>query len=87
MLGSCHPFKEETAMNLEEKNKIIHDVTNSFVVIKSISKSASNFVNKVLENNNSISNDQVDLFKKAMLSLQKEISKIEIMFHDNFDKW
>lgn len=87
MLGSRHPFKEETAMNLEEKNKIIHDVTNSFVVIKSISKSASNFVNKVLENNNSISNDQVDLFKKAMLSLQKEISKIEIMFHDNFDKW
>lgn len=74
-------------MNFEEKNKIIHDVTNSFVVIKSISKSASNFVNKVLENNNSISNDQVDLFKKAMLSLQKEISKIEIMFHDNFDKW
>ncbi|MFJ1270084.1 hypothetical protein ACD661_16110 [Legionella lytica] len=74
-------------MNLEEKNKIIHDVTNSFVVIKSISKSASNFVNKVLENNNSISNDQVDLFKKAMLSLQKEISKIEIMFHGNFDKW
>lgn len=67
-------------MDLEEKNKIIHDVTNSFVVIKSISKSASNFVNKVLENNNSISNDQVDLFKKAMISLQKEISKIEIMF-------
>jgi hypothetical protein len=86
-LGSHHPFKEEIAMNLEEKNKLIHDVTNSFVVIKSISKSASNFVSKILENDNSMSNDQADLFKKAMLSLQKEISKIEIIFHDNFDKW
>lgn len=74
-------------MNLEEKNKIIHDVTNSFVVIKSISKSASNFVSKILDNDNSMSNDQADLFKKAMLSLQKEISKIEIIFHDKFDKW
>lgn len=73
-------------MNIEEKNKLIHDATNSFVVIKSISKSASNFVSKILEKDVSMSNDQADLFKKAMISLQNEISKIEKIFHDNFDK-
>jgi hypothetical protein len=70
-------------MNLEDKNMLIHDVTNSFVIINSISKSASNFVGKILEKDNTITNDQIDLFKKAMLSLQKEIAKIEIIFHNN----
>jgi hypothetical protein len=69
-------------MILEEKNKLIHDVTNSFVIINSVSKSASKFVDKILEKDNPITKDQTDLFKKAMLSLQNEISKLEIIFHN-----
>jgi len=69
-------------MSLEEKNILIHDVTNSFVIIHSISKSASNFVDKILEKDKSITKDQIDLFKKAMLSLRTEISKLEIIFQD-----
>jgi hypothetical protein len=73
-------------MKPEEKNKLIHDATNSFVIISSISKSASNFVDKIFEKDSAITNSQIDLFKKAMLSLQKEISKIEIIFHDSLNK-
>lgn len=73
-------------MNLEEKNKIIHDVTNSFVIINSISKSASKFVDKISDINASATEAQIDLFKKAMLSLQNEVSKLETIFKDKISK-
>jgi hypothetical protein len=73
-------------MTNEEKNKLLHDVTNSFVIINSISKSASNFVDKFFDNNCNITETQIDLFKKAMLSLQKEMSKIEDIFHERLNQ-
>ncbi|USQ15558.1 hypothetical protein J2N86_15530 (plasmid) [Legionella lytica] len=71
-------------MNLEDKKNLIHEVTNSFVIIRSISKSAFNFVDKSFDS--SITESQIDLFKKAMTSLQKEISKIEVIFQERLSK-
>ena len=73
-------------MDLEEKEQLTHDLTNSFVIINSISRSAYNFIGKFSQNETAITTSQVDLFKKAMLSLQEEVTKIEKFFQDTLSK-
>lgn len=72
-------------MNIEEKNKLLHDFTNSIVIINSLSKSASSFINKVTESDTPVSDSQMKLFKDSMLAIQNEAAKIERIFNRTID--
>ncbi|MBA2648116.1 MAG: hypothetical protein H0U75_00720 [Legionella sp.] len=67
-------------MTTEEKNKVIHDVNNSFAILNNISKSATNFVDKFFIQDTLEYKQNVEIFKKAMVSLQEEVAKLELVF-------
>lgn len=71
-------------MNKSEQLKLMHDITNSIVVVKNMARSASLFVRKTsewqLSNNHSINHRQVELFKQSMEAIQKEAKNLEQLF-------
>lgn len=70
-------------MNTLEKNKLIHDFLNSIVIINSMTKSASSFVNKISKcasDKNTVSQNQLDIFLNSMNAIRVQTSKIEKYF-------
>ena len=67
-------------MNTEKKDKLKHDFINSVVIIKSISKSAATFIDKISDKNIMVTDNQIKLFKASMSSIQQELSNIENFF-------
>ena len=73
-------------MNSEDKNKLNHDFINSAVIINSLSKSAISFIDKITDKNTTVTDNQIKLFKNAMLSIQKEMSIIKGLFQESLNK-
>lgn len=67
-------------MNTAERNKLKHDFINSVVIIKSMSKSAATFIDKISDKNMTVTDNQMKLFKASMSSIQQEITNIETLF-------
>jgi len=70
-------------MNTAEKNKLKHDFLNSIVVINSMTKSASSFVNKLSKctfDSNLVTQNQLKLFISSMDAIREQTSKIEKIF-------
>lgn len=67
-------------MKTEEKNKLNHDFQNSIVIINSLSKSCAVFIDKITDRNTTITENQIELFKMSMSSIQHELAKIDSFF-------
>ena len=67
-------------MSTTEKNKLKHDFINSVVIIKSMSKSAATFIDKISDKNMTVTDNQMKLFKTSMSSIQQEIANIEKLY-------
>ena len=72
-------------MTTDEKDKLKHDFLNSIVIINSLTKSASNFVEitslGALDHCDAISPKQIELFKRSMEAIRQETAKIELSFN------
>ena len=68
-----------------DKNKLKHDFINSIIIINSITKSASSFADKIADKTTPVSDRQIDLFKQAMKSIQKEICNVDKIFNSLLD--
>lgn len=68
-----------------DKNKLKHDFINSIVIINSITKSASSFIDKISDKNTPISDRQIELFKQAMKSIQNELCNVDKIFNSLLD--
>lgn len=76
-------------MNTSEKNKLKHDFLNSIVIINSMTKSASSFVNKISKcasDNSVVSQKQIEIFLSSMNAIREQTSKIEKHFEALMDK-
>lgn len=76
-------------MNTSEKNKLKHDFLNSIVIINSLTKSASSFVNKISKSvvdKDIASKNQIELFLKSMTAIREQTSNIEKCFELLLDK-
>lgn len=76
-------------MNTSEKNKLKHDFLNSIVIINSMTKSASSFVNKISKSvvdKDIASKNQIELFLKSMTAIREQTSNIEKYFELLLDK-
>jgi len=69
-------------MNIADKNKLKHDLTNSIVIINCITKSAESFLNRLSANadENKITQQQMEKFLYSMNSIREQTSKIENYF-------
>lgn len=65
-----------------EKDKLKHDFLNSIVIINSMTKSASNFINKLLTSmdKNDINQKQMEKFLYSMNTIREQTAKIENYF-------
>jgi hypothetical protein len=76
-------------MNTSEKNKLKHDFSNSIVIINSMTKSASSFVNKISKgasDKNVVSPNQIEIFLNSMNAIREQTSKLEKYFQVLLDK-
>jgi hypothetical protein len=76
-------------MNPTEKNKLTHDFINSIVIIKSMTKSASSFIEKISRPNfdaPAVNQNQVEIFLRSMNIIREQTSKIEKIFEGLIDK-
>lgn len=70
-------------MNITEKHKLKHDFLNSIVIINSMTKSASNFLNKLstsCADKHDVSQKQMEQFLYSMQAIREQTSKIENYF-------
>lgn len=69
-------------MNKPDKNKLKHDFLNSIVIINSMAKSASNFVNRVSSctDKTAINQNQTERFLYSMDTIREQTAKIENYF-------
>jgi hypothetical protein len=69
-------------MNATEKAKLKHDFLNSIVVINSMTKSASSFINKIssIVDENTINQSQMEKFIYSMSAIRDQTAKIENYF-------
>ncbi|EHL29707.1 hypothetical protein LDG_8297 [Legionella drancourtii LLAP12] len=69
-------------MNTTEKNKLKHDFLNSIVIINSMTKSASSFLNKLSTSvdGNDINQKQMEKFLYSMNAIREQTAKIENYF-------
>lgn len=72
-------------MNTTEKNKLKHDFLNSIVIINSMTKSASSFLNKLPQvtdssNINEKHDKQMEKFSYSMSIIREQTVKIESYF-------
>jgi hypothetical protein len=67
-------------MKEQEKNTLKHDLLNSIVILNSISRSASGFMSRFLENKQVVTDKQIAMFKQAIESIPIETAKIEKIF-------
>jgi hypothetical protein len=69
-------------MNSTEKDKLQHDFLNSIVIINSMTKSASNFLDKLLPNvdEKNINQKQMEKFLYSMQTIREQTAKIELYF-------
>lgn len=69
-------------MNTPDKKKLKHDFLNSIVIINSMAKSASNFVNRVSNctDKTAINQNQMERFLYSMDSIREQTAKLENYF-------
>ena len=69
-------------MNTTEKDKLKHDFLNSIVIINSMTKSASSFLNKLSKcvDGNDINQKQMEKFLYSMNAIREQTAKIENYF-------
>jgi len=69
-------------MSTVEKNKLKHDFLNSIVIINSMTKSASSFLNKLSKcvDGNDIDQKQMDKFLYSMNTIRDQTAKLENYF-------
>ncbi|MBA2650849.1 MAG: hypothetical protein H0U73_01060 [Tatlockia sp.] len=68
-------------MNTAEKDKLKHDFLNSIVIINSMTKSASNFLDKLLPCiDENINQKQMEKFLYSMSTIREQTAKIENYF-------
>ena len=69
-------------MNTTEKDKLKHDFLNSIVIINSMTKSASSFLNKLSTSidGNDINQKQMEKFLYSMNAIREQTAKIENYF-------
>jgi len=70
-------------MNVDEKDKLKHDFLNSIVIINSMTKSASSFLNTLAkyEDGNNINQKQMNKFLYSMSIIREQTTRIENYFH------
>jgi hypothetical protein len=75
---------------MTDKDKLKHDFLNAIVVINSLTKSSSNFVELtsacLLHQANSISAKQIELFQRSMEVIRHETAKMELSLNKMFNK-
>lgn len=73
-------------MNNTEKDKLKHDLMNSIVIINSMTRSASTFLNKISEHKDGIeiNKKQMEIFLNSMNIIRAQTEKIEDYFHNIF---
>ncbi|KTD82567.1 hypothetical protein [Legionella waltersii] len=69
-------------MNTAEKDKLKHDFLNSIVIINSMTKSASSFLNKLSKcmDSSDINQKQMEKFLYSMNTIREQTAKIESYF-------
>lgn len=69
-------------MNSTDKDKLKHDFLNSIVIINGMTKSASGFINIILQSMNveDINQKQLDKFLYSMKTIREQAAKIENYF-------
>lgn len=69
-------------MNTAEKDKLKHDFLNSIVIINSMTKSASSFLNKLSKyiDSSDINQKQMEKFLYSMNAIREQTAKIENYF-------
>lgn len=72
----------ECIMKTSKKDKLQHDFLNSIVIINSMTKSASSFLNKLSKSLDSsdISQKQMEKFLCSMNIIREQTARIEIYF-------
>lgn len=75
-------------MNIPEKDKLKHDFLNSIVIINSMTKSASSFLNKLatIDDRNDINQKQMERFLYSMSIIREQTAKIETYFQKLIDE-
>lgn len=71
-------------MNADEKDKLKHDFLNSIIIINSMTKSASSFINKISRcvDKNDINQKQMEIFLYSMNAIRDQTAKIENYFQN-----
>lgn len=69
-------------MNTTEKNKLRHDFMNAIVVINSMTKSASSFLNKLStpSEQKELQKKQMENFLYSMTAIREQTAKLENYF-------
>ena len=85
-----YPYRRATPdlddlMTKMNKHKLKHDFINSIIIINSITKSASSFVDKISDKTTPVTDRQIELFKQAMKSIQNEICNVDKIFNSLLD--
>jgi hypothetical protein len=76
-------------MSTEEKVKLKHDFLNSIVVINSMTKSASSFVNAISKystDSNTINQKQLQIFLNSMTTIREQTAKLEMFLNELLDE-
>jgi len=75
-------------MSKSNKAKLKHDFLNSIVIINSMAKSASNFVNRVSScaNETGISQKQIERFLSSMETIRSQTAILETYFKELLDE-
>lgn len=69
-------------MNSTDKDKLKHDFLNSIVIINGMTKSASSFINTILQSMNvdDINQKQMEKILYSMKTIREQAAKIENYF-------
>lgn len=70
-------------MNIVDKHKLKHDFLNSIVIINSITKSTSSFLNTLstpYEDENNVTQKQMEKIIYSMQAIREQTAKIENYF-------
>ncbi len=69
-------------MNSTEKDKLKHDFLNSIVIINSMTKSASSFINTISQSKDTvdINQKQMEKFLSSINTIREQTAKIESYF-------
>ncbi|AMV16232.1 Uncharacterised protein [Legionella pneumophila] len=75
-------------MNSTDKDKLKHDFLNSIVIINSMTKSASSFMNTISQSMDTvdINQKQMEKFLYSMSAIREQTSKIENYFLSLFNE-